>query len=143
MGAYSTVPYPTTDDAVAPNTTGGGAADFGFTGSAGVSINCTALSRLYVEIRAELASDGSNGSRYRYCWLTAAEAAASPAFATADVAATKIPAATNKLYRQVGAGVAVTEFVDPNRPVLRIQPYGTVSAAENILVTVVSPHNAT
>jgi hypothetical protein len=125
-----------------PHTPGGGAQQVDYTGTAVDMLDCTALAGRYVRIRAEVASDGEDSAGYyRYTWITAAEAAGSPAFSTANAAASTAPAEGAKIGGKFGKALAPTEVVDSARPVLLYQPYSEVTTAEAVRVSLADPNS--
>lgn len=136
---FGNIAHPAVESAYSPHASGGGALEAGYTGTSAGTLDCSALAGCLVEIRTEVDSDGSDGSEYRYCWITAAEAAGSPGFTTSDASAALEPAEGSKVPSKMGGTRIVTQMVDADRPHLLYAPYASVSAGESIIVAVAQP----
>jgi hypothetical protein len=127
--------------AYSPHASGGGAISASYTGTAIGTLNCSALGGHYVELRSEVISTNAEGTVYRFCWLTAAEAAdAGKAFASSNVAASLNPAASAKIPSRFGGSIVKTQYVDPVRNVLAYKPVSSVAGGDRIIAAVTSPH---
>lgn len=132
--------YPSDPSARSPHASGGGAFDASFTGAAAATLDCSGLAGRNVTIEAYVASSGADAAQaYKVCWLTTAEAAGSPGFASGDVAAAVNPAEGSKVPKVLRPGQSLSEVVDRDRPVLLYEPFASVSTAETISVVLDEP----